>query len=104
MCRRLYPELRVGRGHVRARRVRAIFSFATYSSVLYVSRSIILSANALVIGMFLPIDRVTYYSLASSLLLYTRGVIGAIAQTVTPQASAVQAIGAPGEMVPGLVG
>jgi len=98
MCRRLYPELRVGRGHVRARLVRAIFSFATYSSVLHVSRSIILSANALVIGMFLPIDRVTYYSLASSLLLYTRGVIGAIAQTVTPQASAVQAIGAPGEM------
>jgi O-antigen/teichoic acid export membrane protein len=98
MCRRLYPELRVGPGHVQTQLVRPIFSFATNSSVLHVSRSIIISANTLVIGIFLPVDRITYYSLATSLLFYTRSVIASIAQTVTPQASAVQAIGEPGEM------
>lgn len=93
LARRLYPELRVRPSLAVRKRVRQIFSFAALSSVLHVTRSIVMSGSLVIIGIFLPVTAVTFFSIASSLISYTRTAIAAIAQTVTPRASALQSLG-----------
>ena len=95
---RLYPELRYSfRGLDRAK-LRKIFSFSVYSSMVHFSAAVIHSADALVIGAFLPIAAVTFFAIASTLTDYTRSIVGAISRTMTPRASALDGLGARQEL------
>ena len=95
---RLYPELRYRLRGLDGAELRKIFSFSVYSSLLHFSAALIYSADALVIGAFLPVASVTYFAIASTLTDYTRSIIGAISRTMTPRASALDGLGARQEL------
>ena len=93
ISRRLYPELRFGvrsfsRGHVRQ-----LLGFSAYMSILHASNLVLLQMDAVVIGAFLPVAMITYFSMASSLTDYARSVASGISQTIPPRVSALQGIG-----------
>jgi O-antigen/teichoic acid export membrane protein len=98
MSRRLYPQLVFTfRGLDRAN-LKKIFSFSVYSSLLHVSVALIFSADSVVIGTFLPVASITFFAIASTLTEYTRNIFSTISQTITPRASAMQAVGALGDL------
>ena len=96
--RRLYPELQYRLRGIQRADIGKIFSFSAYTSLLHVSGALIFSADAVVIGAFLPVATITFFSIAASLTDYTRTVISAISQTLTPRASALEGAGQTGEL------
>jgi O-antigen/teichoic acid export membrane protein len=98
MVRRLYPELRYRFQGLRRDEVRKIFSFSIYSSLLHISGALIFSADSVVIGAFLPVATIAFFAIGATLTDYTRTVISSISQTITPRASALDGVGAGGEL------
>jgi O-antigen/teichoic acid export membrane protein len=93
LTRRLYPQLAFNFRGIRGEEFRKVFSFSLYSSLLHVSGALVFSADAIVIGAFLPVAFITFFAIASTLTDYTRSIIASIAQVVTPRASALEATG-----------
>lgn len=98
LSRRLYPEVRFLDRSWQRRHVRDIFAFGAYSSILHVSGVLMLSADAVVIGAFLPVGMITFFAIGATLTDYARSVIQAISQNVAPRASALEARGATDEL------
>jgi len=95
---RLYPELHYRfRGLDRAE-VRKIFAFSIYSSLISLSSVLIFSVDSIVISTWLPVAMVTFFAIASALMDYTRSILQAISQTMTPRASALEGLGAHKEL------
>jgi len=93
MSRKLYPELRVRLGERSREHIRLIFSFSIAASVMQASGMLIAYSDSIVIGAFLPIAMVTYFSIAVSLTNYARVLISGISQAITPLASALEGAG-----------
>ncbi|MDB4915878.1 MAG: polysaccharide biosynthesis protein [Gemmatimonadetes bacterium] len=98
LTRRLYPELKLALRGLERAEIRRIFSFSMYSSLLHVSAALIFSADALVIGSFLPVAMITFFAIPSTLTDYTRSIVSAISQTITPRASSLEGVGAMREL------
>jgi O-antigen/teichoic acid export membrane protein len=95
---RLYPELRYSHRGIERAHITKIFSVGIYASLLQISSALIFSADSMVIGSFLPVAAVTFFAIAATLTDYTRSVLSAISQTMTPRASALDGIGAEREL------
>ena len=95
---RLYPELRVSLRLVNRQHLHMIFSFSLYSFMLQVSAYLILYTDAVVIGAFLPVSLVTFFSIAGNLVTYARGLTNGITTTMTPMASQLEASGKHSEL------
>jgi O-antigen/teichoic acid export membrane protein len=63
-----------------------------------VSGLLIFSADSIVIGTALPVAMITFFAIAASLTDYTRSILSAISQTMTPRASALEGLGATAEL------
>jgi O-antigen/teichoic acid export membrane protein len=90
LARQLYPEARVssrGLSHVH---VSLIFSFGFFAFLLNLSNYLIYYTDALVIGAFLPISMVTFFSIGSNLTIYARDLVGGFSRTMTPMASKLE--------------
>ncbi len=98
ITRRLYPQLRLRLRGVDRTRILTIMTFSIFSSLLQVSGLLIFSADSIVIGTFLPVATITFFAIAASLTDYTRSILSAISQTITPRASALEGVGASGEL------
>jgi O-antigen/teichoic acid export membrane protein len=89
-----YPQLEVRVGHCNRESLRLIFSFSFYFFLLLLASRIIFFADALVIGIFLPVGLITYFAIASNLSNYARTLLSGIWTTTTPLASSLEAQGA----------
>lgn len=96
--RRLYPQLRLRLQGVSRSRIGTILTFSVFSSLLQVSGLLIFSADSIVIGTALPVAMITFFAIAASLTDYTRSILSAISQTMTPRASALEGLGATAEL------
>lgn len=92
-ARGIYPELRVRLREWDRSELRQIFSFSIYSIFLHVAGMITMSASTIVIGAILPVAMITGFAIAASLISYVRTFGSGIGQTLTPQASALDATG-----------
>jgi O-antigen/teichoic acid export membrane protein len=90
---RLYPALRLRFARPRGSDVRAILDVSAFSTLLYVSGTIIAQVNTLVVGALLPVSMVTYYAIGGVLPQYARALNRPIAQTVHPRASRLESTG-----------
>ena len=90
---RNYPELRIAAGRVERKHLQAVFSFGVYSFFLHIFSYLILYTDAVVIAAILPIVMVTFFSIASNLVTYSRQLVGGITSAFTPMASALEARG-----------
>ena len=91
LCRRLYPELRIRPRLANSESARTIFSFSVFSFVMQVSGNLIYYCDAAVIGAFLPISLLTFFSIGGTLVDYTRTLVSAVSQATSPLASAIDA-------------
>lgn len=90
VAHRIYPQLRICKS-ARGDYVAQMFSFGAYSSVLHISGAVIFAMDSAIIGAVLPVAMITYFAIPSTLGDYTRSIIASISQTITPQASALEA-------------
>ncbi len=98
MAARLYPELSYRfRGLGKAVLV-TIFSFSAYSSLLHVSTALMFSVDSVVIGAFLPLAMITFFSIGATLTDYARSLVSSISQTMTPRVSALEGLNAAAEL------
>jgi len=92
ISRHLYPQLRIG-FRAQWEHVRMLLSFSIFSSLIQLSGILIYYTDYVVIGIFLPVELVTFYAIAANLTDYARQVVGSLTRIVTPRASTVQASG-----------
>lgn len=95
---RLYPQLEVRLSYCNRESLRLIFSFSAFFFLLLLASRIIFFADALVIGIFLPVSMITYFAIASNLINYARTFLSGIWTTTTPLASSLEAQGAHAEV------
>lgn len=90
LSRRLYPGLRIRLGERGRDQLKMIFSFSIAASLMQASGMLILYSDSVVIGAFLPITMVTFFSIAVSLTNYARVFVSGISQAISPLASALE--------------
>ncbi len=88
---KLYPELRVNLTHFDRGQLRPILSFGLLSSALHISNAVLYATDSFVIGAFLPVSMVTFFSIPGTLRGYAGQVVSAVANPMTPRASSLRA-------------
>lgn len=73
--------------------IKPLWTYSVTSFVFILAVQIIINTDTLVIGAFLSVGMVTYYSIGSSLVSYSSQVAGALSTTFTPMASNFEAAG-----------
>jgi O-antigen/teichoic acid export membrane protein len=91
LSRRLYPEVAFALGNLRRTHISLIFSFGFFAFLLHMSNYLIYYTDALVIGAFLPVSMVTFFSIGSNLTIYARDLVGGFSRIMTPLASKLEA-------------
>jgi O-antigen/teichoic acid export membrane protein len=91
--RKLYPGLDLSPWAWDRASARLILEFGLAASLIHVTASLLLYSDSLVIGAFLPVGMITYFSIAGTLTEYARSMISGVSQTLTPRISALQAGG-----------
>jgi O-antigen/teichoic acid export membrane protein len=90
--RALYPELRI-RLHGAWDLVPKVVAFGAISTLLHVSTALINYSDSIIIGVFLPLQAVTFFAIASTLAIQARGVISGISQVLAPLAGSYEGRG-----------
>jgi O-antigen/teichoic acid export membrane protein len=93
LSRRVYGALRVELGLADRQFVRLIFSFSVFSFLIHISGRVIYYTDAIIIGSFLPIGMLTFFSIGGSLVEHARSLISSISYTTSPLASSLDAVG-----------
>lgn len=89
-----YPQLEIRGSHCTREALRMIFSFSAYFFLLVAANRIVLFADVIVIGIFLPVSMITFFAIASNLINYARTLLSGIWTATTPLASSLEASGA----------
>jgi O-antigen/teichoic acid export membrane protein len=74
---------------------RRILGYGFYVIVNNVGEKIITATDAVVVGIFMPIQSVAYYAIAGSLISYLRALLGSSAQIFNPLASELHSLRQP---------
>ncbi|MBI1737752.1 MAG: polysaccharide biosynthesis C-terminal domain-containing protein [Acidobacteria bacterium] len=93
-----YPQLELRMSHCTRDALRMIFSFSAYFFLLVAANRIVLFADVIVIGLFLPVSMITFFAIASNLINYGRTLLSGIWTATTPLASSLEARGAHEEL------
>ncbi len=92
LSRRLYPELLMSLRKCNRTHVDMVLSFGVSAFLLQASGMLILFSDSIVIGAFLPVSFITFFAIAANLTEYARAPISGITHTLTPWASALEAV------------
>lgn len=90
---RSYPRLQIRIHNCDWQHLRLIFSFSFYAFLIFVFDYIVMYTDSVVIGAFLPVNLITFFAIAASLVSYARVVVSGISRTAAPLASALEAEG-----------
>lgn len=90
--RRLYPELKIPLGGAWDL-VPKVVAFGAVSTLIHVSTALINYSDSIIIGVFLPLEAVTFFAIASTLALQARSVISGISQVLSPLAGSFEGRG-----------
>jgi O-antigen/teichoic acid export membrane protein len=93
IIKRRYPYVRLSFRDFDTKELRAIMSFSVFVLVISAGERMMLQSDALVIGAFLKVSDIPYYTVANSLGLYLTEFVLAIAAVVMPTATKLQAQG-----------
>ncbi len=90
---RSYPPCRVRIGRPDMVVLKKIWAYSFTTFIFIIAVQIIVNTDNLVVGAFLSVGVVAFYSIGSSLIGYTAQVVGALSTTFTPLASGLEASG-----------
>lgn len=86
-----FKLVRLDRRSIR-RLSRRVFGYGFYVLVNNIGEKIITATDAIIVGIFLPINAVAYYAVAGSLVGYLRQLVASTAQVFNPLASHLHAL------------
>ncbi|HEV2710980.1 MAG TPA: flippase [Edaphobacter sp.] len=90
---KLFPPCRVRIARPESEMMRMIWSYSFTTFILIIATQIIMNTDNLVVGAFLSIGMVAFYSIGGSLITYSGQVVTALTTTFTPLASSLDASG-----------
>lgn len=90
---KLFPPCRVRVAKPDMRVLKMIWSYSLTTFVFIIAVQIIINSDNLVVGAFLSLGMVTFYSIGGSLMSYSGQVVSAVSTTFTPMASNMEAVG-----------
>jgi O-antigen/teichoic acid export membrane protein len=93
VIRRRYPGIRISLADFDWKMVRRVFSFSLYVLLLNMGGRLAFQTDALVIGAFLDLGRIPFYTVANSLVMYLMDFVIAIAAVVMPMATKLKTQG-----------
>jgi O-antigen/teichoic acid export membrane protein len=88
---RIYPHLRIRLGLFTRRHLAMILSFSVFSFLLDIALELIYYTDVLIIGVFLPIGEMAFFSIAANPRNYSRSLVAGLANAMTPAASKLEA-------------
>lgn len=83
-CKKLLPEfqlLRMGWGRMR---FKVFFDYGKYVLLNNISEKIVYGADAIIIGIFLPVTMITFYAIAGSLINIMRNLVSSVTWVLNP--------------------
>lgn len=98
LIHRRYAGIRIGLDHFDWSVARRIFSFSLYVLMLDMGGRLSFETDPLVIGAWLGVGRIPFYTVANSLVIYLMGFIVAIATVVMPMATKLKTEGRSSEL------
>jgi O-antigen/teichoic acid export membrane protein len=90
---RTFPGSRTRVRRPEAKMLRAIWSYSVTTFVFMIAVQLIVNTDSIVVGAFLSVGMVTFYSIGSSLVSYASQVSSAVSSTFIPMASNFEAVG-----------
>jgi O-antigen/teichoic acid export membrane protein len=93
MCVWMLPELRRGLHRPEPEMIRKLWGYSAYAFLITIGGAIINYTDNGVVGLFLSPGAVTFYTIAASLILYSREVISTMSNMFVPVASGFEAEG-----------
>lgn len=98
VIRRRHPDIRIRVADFDWAVVRRILSFSVYVLVLNAGARLSFETDSLVIGGFINVDAIPYFSVANSLIIYLMEFVVAIAAVVMPMATQLHTQGKSAEL------
>lgn len=95
---KVYPSARTKVRRPERSLLSSLWSYSFTTFILMIAVQIVINTDALVIGAFLSVGLVTFYTLGSSLVSYTATVASSVSTTFTPMASKLDASGQSGAL------
>jgi O-antigen/teichoic acid export membrane protein len=90
---KLFPASRTRVRRPETKTLRAIWSYSLTTFVFMIAVQLIVNTDSIVVGAFLSVGMVTFYSIGSSLVSYASQVSVAVSSTFIPMASNLDASG-----------
>lgn len=89
-------RVRVARPHMET--LKTIWSYSVTIFVIVIASQIVMNTDNMVVGAFLSVGMVAFYSIGGSLAEYSRQVVNALSITFMPLASSLEASGRPADL------
>jgi len=93
LCFWIYPELRLSFRYPGKQMLREIADYSAWIFLLHICGQVIYYTDNLVVGVFVSVAAVTFYSIGGSLIEYLRTIVASLTMTFMPLASNYQASG-----------
>lgn len=93
MALKTFPPCRVRLGRPDVKTLRMIWSYSFAMFIIMIAGQVIFSTDNLVVGSFLSVGLVSFYSIGGSLMFYSSQVVTALSTTFIPLASGLDASG-----------
>jgi O-antigen/teichoic acid export membrane protein len=90
---KIFPGSRTGLRRPESKTIRAMWSYSVTTFVFMIAVQLIVNTDAIVVGAFLSVGMVTFYSIGSSLVSYSSQISSAVSSTFIPMASNLEAVG-----------
>ncbi|GGA76547.1 polysaccharide biosynthesis protein [Edaphobacter acidisoli] len=90
---KLFPPCRVKFAKPDMGILKMIWSYSFTTFIFIIAVQIIINSDNLVVGAFLSVGMVAFYSIGGSLMNYSGQVVSAVSTTFTPMASNLEAVG-----------
>jgi O-antigen/teichoic acid export membrane protein len=98
LIRRRYPAVRLRLADFDWKMTRSIFAFSMYVLVLNAGSRLSFETDSIVIGKFMNVGAIPYFTVANSFLIYLMEFLLSIAAVVMPAATRLQTQGKQGEL------
>ena len=92
-CKKLYPEFRLLRFDWNAMQFRPLINYGKYVFMNNIASKVVFGTDVLIIGIFLPISAITFYSIPSLLVNYMRNLVLTATWALNPLISELESIG-----------
>ena len=89
----IYPTCRVRLGRPDMKTLKKIWSYSFTTFIIVIAVQVVFNTDNIVVGAFISVGAVAFYSIGGSLVAYSRQVVSSVATTFIPMASNLEASG-----------